>query len=110
MATTEISLAPITSKSLVSGTSRYLKSDVLYYYYNKKNLLTFTTYVRQFNSVSGNETTTLLTLYYQYRPDLLSYDFYGTPGYWWAILELNGIFDIYDFVAGLTIKLPGILQ
>ena len=46
---------------------------------------------------------------YTHRPDLLSYDLYGTPKLWWVFVQRNMsvIKDpIYDFVAGTTINIP----
>ena len=46
---------------------------------------------------------------YAYRPDLLSYDLYGTPRLWWVFAQRNPdkIEDpIYDFEMGVTIQLP----
>ena len=46
---------------------------------------------------------------YAYRPDLLSYDLYGTPRLWWVFAQRNPdeIEDpIYDFRPGVTIQLP----
>jgi hypothetical protein len=46
---------------------------------------------------------------YQNRPDLLSYDAYGTPKLWWvfALANPNQIRDpIYDLVVGLKIVIP----
>ncbi len=46
---------------------------------------------------------------YAYRPDLLSFDLYGTPRLWWVFAQRNPdeIEDpIYDFRPGVTIKLP----
>ena len=46
---------------------------------------------------------------YAYRPDLLSYDLYGTPRLWWVFAQRNPdqIEDpIYDFKPGVTIQLP----
>ena len=46
---------------------------------------------------------------YNYRPDLLAFDIYGTPKLWWVFAQRNVdvIFDpIYDFRAGTVIKLP----
>lgn len=44
---------------------------------------------------------------YDKRPDLLSYDVYGTPNYMWTILQFNNILDInMEFVTGKTIMLP----
>jgi len=46
---------------------------------------------------------------YEYRPDLLAYDLYGSPRLWWVFAQRNPdqIEDpIYDFKPGVTIKLP----
>jgi len=46
---------------------------------------------------------------YAYRPDLLSYDLYGTPRLWWVFAQRkpDQIEDpIYDFKPGVTIQLP----
>jgi alpha-L-fucosidase len=46
---------------------------------------------------------------YTYRPDLLSFDVYGTPKLWWVFMQRNmdTIKDpIWDFVAGTKIYLP----
>jgi len=46
---------------------------------------------------------------YERRPDLLSFDIYGTPKYWWVFMMRNKdiIFDpINDFVAGVEIQIP----
>ena len=46
---------------------------------------------------------------YNHRPDLLSYDLYGTPKYWWIFAQRNMdlISDpVFDLESGITIKLP----
>jgi hypothetical protein len=46
---------------------------------------------------------------YEYRPDLLSYDLYGSVAYWWIFLarNINVIRDpIWDMVAGMAIYVP----
>lgn len=46
---------------------------------------------------------------YNYRPDLLAFDLYGSPKLWWVFAQRNAdvLFDpIYDFKAGTIIKLP----
>lgn len=46
---------------------------------------------------------------YAYRPDLLSYDLYGTPKLWWVFTQrnLDVLQDpIYDFVPGVEIYIP----
>jgi len=46
---------------------------------------------------------------YENRPDLLSYDQYNTPNYWWIfmILNPNVIKDpIYDMKTGMSLYIP----
>lgn len=46
---------------------------------------------------------------YNYRPDLLAYDIYGSSKLWWVFMQRNidVITDpIYSFRSGVTIKLP----
>lgn len=46
---------------------------------------------------------------YTYRPDLLAYDYYGSPKLWWVFAQRNMdvIKDpVYDMVAGTVIYLP----
>lgn len=50
-----------------------------------------------------------VTSQYEFRPDLLSYDLYGTSDLWWvfAVRNKNVIKDsIYDLFAGQRIYLP----
>lgn len=51
----------------------------------------------------------IITTTYNYRPDLLSFDLYGTKDLWWVFAQRN--LDIlkdpvWDFVAGIAIYLP----
>ena len=34
---------------------------------------------------------------YQYKPEMISQDNYGTPGYWYIILAVNGYLSKFDF-------------
>jgi hypothetical protein len=46
---------------------------------------------------------------YRHRPDLLSYDWYGTPKLWWvfSVYNVNTIKDpIYDMVPGIQVLIP----
>jgi hypothetical protein len=46
---------------------------------------------------------------YLHRPDLLSYDLYGTPRLWWvfALLNQDSIKDpIYDLEPGIELRVP----
>lgn len=50
-----------------------------------------------------------LTATYEFRPDLLAYDLYKNPGYWWVFAARNKdrIKDpVFDMVAGVQIYLP----
>lgn len=57
----------------------------------------------------GTDKIKILETRYEHRPDLLSYDLYGTPNYWWVFMIVNPdkIKDpIYDFKTGLVIFTP----
>lgn len=57
---------------------------------------------------SSDQKMVLDTKYHQ-RPDLLSYDLYGTTELWWvfAVRNVDILIDpIYDFNAGITIIVP----
>lgn len=86
--------------------SRYLKSKIIYY--GDQRFVTLETYVRKPYVKTGSEKVMVITKGIEYRPDLASYDFYGFSDNWWQIMEVNGIHDIMDFKAGVTIILPEI--
>jgi len=53
----------------------------------------------------------VITAKYDRRPDLLSFDVYGTPKFWWVFMMRNKdiIFDpINDFVPGVEIRIPSL--
>jgi hypothetical protein len=59
--------------------------------------------------VDDSDEPLIVSRKYHERPDLLSYDLYGTSEYWWvfAIRNPNSIQDpIYDLVADLEIFVP----
>jgi hypothetical protein len=68
--------------------------------------LTFETYKRGNDIETAEDQFTVVTKKFEYRPDLLSNAVYGTPDYWWRIMEVNKIWDIYEFRAGLNIRIP----
>lgn len=96
----------ITANQLVDGYSRYINQRVVYWGNDKK--ITFETYLRKPYVRKGTESVMVVTKGLEYRPDLLSYDYYGIPDFWWKILEVNGIKDIWEFKQGITIFLPSI--
>jgi len=43
----------------------------------------------------------------EYRPDLISYDYYDTVDYWWAIMDVNEIRDVFtELVRGTVVVVP----
>lgn len=68
-------------------------------------------YVHRVIPASNEDTTLTLETKYQYRPDTLSYDLYGTPAYWWvfAVRNRNLLHDpVWDMVAGMTLTIPSL--
>ena len=67
------------------------------------NLSKFTmTYPVQYYRVSEEDTM---------RPDLISYKAYGSVAYWWLILLVNGVQDVFTGMnVGDLYKLPNILD
>jgi hypothetical protein len=106
----EIQSTNIEPKKYVDVTSRYNNSNVVYYSGSgDRKVLTFDTYKRQPPRISSSDKFVVIDVSTQYRPDLISNKMYGFPHYWWKIMEFNKIYDIIDFKAGLTIRLPEII-
>ena len=95
---------PIRPETFVPATSRYSRSKVVYYTEKKK--LTFSTYRRFATKPSDQDRFITLTKGYEYRPDLVSFDAYGTTDFWWKIMEVYGIKDILDFSVGRNVRIP----
>jgi len=75
---------------------------------NKKNGALDVLKKRPITSSSDDVQYTIETQY-TYRPDLLAYDYYGTPKLWWVFAQrnMNILKDpVFDMVAGTTIYLP----
>ena len=96
--------ALIATKGYVAGSSRYANSDIIYY--GDLNKLTFTTYVRSSFKPSAQDMFTVVTAGTEYRPDLISMQMYGTVDFWWRIMEVNQIYDIFDLKIGTNLRLP----
>lgn len=93
------------ARDLVTGLSRYLNSTVIFY--GERRFTTFALYNRGDGyQRTGEEKIMVITKGSEYRPDLVAIDFYGSVDFWWAIMEANKIYDIWDFKAGRTIFLP----
>lgn len=66
-------------------------------------------YVDRDIGISGSDEFIELESRHNYRPDILSYDLYGTEKYWWIFPRMNMdlIKDpIKDFKEGLVIRVP----
>lgn len=99
-----IELTKLTPSRFVDVASRY--SDLTVYYYTENKLLTFEIYKKTSIPLSKSDKYYVVTPGEQYRPDLVSNRAYGAPDFWWKILEANNIKDVYDFKAGLNIRIP----
>ncbi len=76
-------------------------------YYSEDKFITFETYKRKYNAPSPEDQWLEITPAVAYRPDLVSYEIYGAPDFWWRIMEFNGMKDILEFKPGANIRLPG---
>jgi hypothetical protein len=85
--------------------SRY-RSGQNVIYYGDQRFITYDLYIRTPYEKTGTEQVMVISKGVEYRPDLVSFDFYGFGDNWWRILEANGIQDILEFKAGKTILLP----
>lgn len=102
--TVPIEVTTIRAETMVTGSSRYATRNVIYY--GEQKFITFDTYIRTKYEPNGKEKIMVINKGVEYRPDLVSFDFYGNVAYWWKIMEANSISDVYDFKAGRTILLP----
>ena len=59
--------------------------------------------------IENDDLTFTINLTYQYRPDLLAYDLYGSPSLWWVFYQRNPntlTRPPLDFEVGRQIYLP----
>jgi hypothetical protein len=40
------------------------------------------------------------------RLDLIAYEYYGNPGWWWIIADANNVLDIFSLRVGASLKIP----
>lgn len=64
-----------------------------YFFYQLRNM----PYVEELTIISEDK-----------RPDLLSYNLYGTTQYWWILMLYNNILSVNDLVPGIKIKKPSL--
>lgn len=90
--------------SFVDQLSRYANEEVIYY--GELNRITFKTYKRENVPRLEDDKFMVISTGYEFRPDLVAHDVYGTPNLWWRIMQANNIFDIYEFKRGRNIRVP----
>ena len=100
----KIEFTNIRPTEFVTRLSRYSDSRVVYY--SDSRITPFETSKRKKVNPSSRDQVTVITPGMAYRPDLVSFDRYGMPDFWWKIMEANKIKDVMDFKAGRTIVLP----
>lgn len=98
-------IANLNNDRFVSSLSRYKDSTIIYYGDDRK--LTFKTYRRVNDVRTDQDMFTVISKGMEFRPDLVSMEMYGVVDFWFRIMEVNKIYDIFDFKAGLNIRLPG---
>jgi len=101
----DISYTNYGTNKLVSSTSRYNYRPVILYGPLKK--AAFALYNRKEIPFAADDKFYEITKDIEFRPDLVSYKFYGLPDYWWRIMEMNKMKDVMEFRAGRNIRLPG---
>ena len=59
---------------------------------------------------SSDDEYITVTLETENRLDILAYNYYGSPRYWWVIALANYIIDPFDVPAGITLRIPPMLS
>ena len=79
------------------------------YYATPQNEINLEQMVARTITAEADDQTYTIERTYAYRPDLLAYDYYGTPKLWWVFAQRNMdiIKDpVFDMLAGTTIFIP----
>ncbi len=88
------------------SSSRYYNSVVMYY--SEKRYLALELYKKKhYTKYSPEDVWAEIPVQYEYRPDKMSNEAFGTPDFWWRLMEVNGMKDIMEFKAGRNIRIPG---
>jgi hypothetical protein len=86
-----------------SSTSPYFTTNYSQFFLDVMNYRTFPS--------ESDDLPTIINKTYQYRPDLLAYDLYGTPELWWVFYQRNPntlTAPPWDFKVGTRIYVPKI--
>ncbi len=102
---TNITETNFVATDFVASQSRYQNNKVIFY--SENNFITFPIYKKSGEFTTPSDVFTVIKEGEEFRPDLTSQRAFGFPDLWWRIMEVNNIFDIFNFVAGRTIRIPG---
>lgn len=94
----------LNKQNFIDSNSRYQNSGLIYW--GQQKYLTFKTYKRKKYTLSNQDKFWVIPTGLDYRPDIVSLKAYGTVGYWWVLLEANGMLSIMEFVGGKNIIIP----
>jgi hypothetical protein len=100
----KIEFTNLSAMEFVTRVSRYADSRIIYY--SDEKIITFETYKKNKFVESSGDKVAVIPPGMEFRPDLVSKEKYGLPDFWWKIMEVNSIKDIFEFKAGRTIVLP----
>lgn len=98
----EIGFTNAEGKKYVPATSRYAVTPVIEY----EGKLAYPIYKKKQLIFHPEDKHYEITKDVEYRPDLVSNMFFGTPDFWWRIMEMNNMIDILEFRAGRNIIMP----
>ena len=96
----------VPTDGFVSMGSRYANATVIYWGPLRK--ITFTTYKKRNYPYNSEDKFAIIPPGMEFRPDKMSSSVYGVPDFWWRVLEANNMKDIYDFRAGVNVRLPDV--
>jgi hypothetical protein len=100
----EISYTNYSTTNLVDATSRYNSRPIIHYGSDKK--ATFAIYNKSNISMAPGDKFYEITKSMEFRPELVSHQFYGLPDLWWRIMAVNKMKDVMEFRAGRNIVIP----
>lgn len=95
--------------------NKYVNTNISHYSTSEMNLNLYDNVLlnKYFSKIKTTCTTKTLRreeqFKYNYRPELLSTDTYGTPSLWYLILKCNNCEDFNDFKDLPSVKLPDLV-
>lgn len=68
------------------------------------------TWVQKFIDQTSQDSFVTITIENENRLDIISYEYYETPRFWWVIALANNIIDPFDIPVGTTLRIPIIVS